>query len=91
MRAKRDIFGLSVTRSVLCVLSALALCLASCKTASQFPIDDAYYRPSSEPSSTSSTSLTSSTSSSTQPTKTTQPTIEYLSVQDTTVTIRIKK
>ena len=62
----------------------LALCLASCKTASQFPMDDAYYRPSSEPS---STSLTSSSS----PSSPAGPAIEYLSVQDTTITVRIRK
>lgn len=60
----------------------LALCLASCKTASQFPMDDAYYRPAPEtvlPVTRNPSPVTPN------------PSIEYLSVQDTTITVRIKK
>ena len=66
-------------------LTALAV-MCGCSSTQQIPLDDAYYRPGKtvpprEPSSTSSTSLTSS------PT----PAIEYVSVQDTTITVRIKR
>ena len=67
----------------------LALCLASCKTASQFPMDDAYYRPAPE------TVLPVTRNPSPVPPNpspvTPNPSIEYLSVQDTTITVRIRK
>ena len=63
-------------------LTALAV-MCGCSSTQQFPLDDAYYRPENTvpPREPSSTSLTSS------PT----PAIEYVSVQDTTITVRIKK
>ena len=74
----------------------LALCLASCKTASQFPMDDAYYRPAPEtvlPVTRNPSPVTPNPSPVTpNPSPVTpNPSIEYLNVQDTTVTIRIKK
>lgn len=64
----------------------LAFCLASCKTASQFPLDDAYYRPEKTIPVIQKTPSAPST-----PSALALPAIEYLNVQDTTVTIRIKK
>ena len=67
----------------------LALCLVSCKTASQFPMDDAYYRPAPEtvlPVTRNPSPVTPNPSPVTP-----NPSIEYISVQDTTVTIRIRK
>lgn len=69
------------------ILLFLLALTVGCSTTSSIPVDDVYYWPgayqaatASSPSSTSSESSTSSPSS-----------IEYISVQDTTVTIRVKK
>ena len=92
MKCLQNIFGLRSTwkRSVsgaVCVLSALcAVFFASCHTASQVPIDDAYYWPdNAAPIRTAATQTTPST-----PT-TPASAIEYTNIQDTTVTIRIKR
>lgn len=66
----------------------LALCLASCKTASQFPMDDAYYRPA--PETVLPETITTPVTRNPSPV-TPNPSIEYLSVQDTTITVRIKR
>lgn len=67
-------------------LTALAVFFASCHTASQVPMDDAYYWPdNAAPIRTAATQTTPST-----PT-TPASTIEYTNIQDTTVTIRIKR
>ena len=90
MKCLQNIFGLRSTwkRSVsgaVCVLSALcAVFMASCHTASQVPMDDAYYWP----------DETQQTNPNSLPTGKGQggaSTIEYTNVQDTTVTIRIKR
>ena len=70
----------------LCLLG-FALCLVSCKTASQFPMDDAYYRP----EKTVAPSKPSAPQTTSNDVKQPQTNLEYISVQDTTVTIRIKK
>ena len=76
-------------------LYILVFCFAGC--ASQAPLDDAYYWPDKTASaSTSTTSATSdnsvsSTTSSGSDSSTNPSTLEYVNVQDTTVTIRIKK
>ena len=63
----------------------LVLALAACHTTSQAPLDDAYYWPDksahTEHSESSASSASSAPSSS----------IEYTNVQDTTVTIKIKR
>ena len=59
----------------------LALGLASC--ASQAPLDDAYHWEDKTPS--------KYTPQPTQATQTTEPTLHFLNIQDTTVTVRIKK
>ena len=77
-----------MTRTWIIVLFAFALCLASCQTTTVIPIDDVYYWDKHE----SKTQVVQSTpnTQNTQTTPTT-PKLEYLNVQDTTVTIRIKK
>ena len=66
----------------------LLFALTACHTTSQAPLDDAYYWPDKSvhtehsESSASSASIASSALS---------PSIEYINVQDTTVTIRIKR
>ena len=69
------------------VIGGMALILSACGTTSKAPLDDAYYQPEKLPGSTSYTSTSNSTIQPSQP----GPTIEYLNVQDTTVTIRIRK
>ena len=59
--------------------------MIACSTVGTAPLDDAYYWETSVPSAPSAPSQP------TQTTQTTKTTIEYLSVQDTTVTIRIHK
>ena len=58
------------------LIVSIALLLVSCASTQLPPMDDAYYWEDSRPSSDPSASA---------------PTIEYLNVQDTTVTIRIHK
>ena len=88
MKCLQNIFGLRSTwkRSVsgaVCVLSALcAVCMASCHTSSQVPMDDAYYWPDRSATPTQTTPSTPTTPASA---------IEYTNIQDTTVTIRIKR
>ena len=76
-----------------------ALLLTGCATTNVAPLDDAYYWPdknvettatakTTQPSSPSQPSQTSSPSSSSS---TSEPKIVYTSVQDTAVTIRIKR
>ncbi len=74
----------------------LFLAFAACSTANSIPIDDAYYSPEVEKGDLPTPSIpvthvnqTTQTTQTTQNTPTTQS-IEYLNVQDTTVTIRIK-
>ena len=74
-----------MTRTWIIVLFAFALCLASCQTTTVIPIDDVYYWDKHEPN----TQVVQSTPN-TQNTPNT-PKLEYLNVQDTTVTVRIKK
>ena len=72
------------------IVCIAAVCLSACSTAQLPPMDDAYYTPS-----TQNTQNTPSTQN-TQNIQNIQnnqsaPSIEYLNVQDTTVTIRIKQ
>ena len=60
----------------------LLFALAACHTTSQAPLDDAYYWPDKSVHTEHSESSASSASSSS---------IEYTNVQDTTVTIKIKR
>lgn len=72
----------------------LLFALTACHTTSQAPLDDAYYWPDksvhtehSESSASSAPSASSASSASSAP----SPSIEYTNVQDTTVTIKIKR
>ena len=82
----------------------LLLALTACHTTSQAPLDDAYYWPDKEPveqkeqkskQPSETTVITTTTTTTTQSTSvivTTPSTpIEYTNVQDTTVTIKIKR
>ena len=75
------------------ILLVLAALFAACSTANSIPIDDAYYSPQIErgdlPTPSIPMTQNSQTAQSTQPTP--QQSVEYLNVQDTTVTIKIKK
>ena len=69
------------------VIGCLGAVLTACATYQKPPIDDAYYWADKQDNYASQTSETRGTSQ-TGPTGTS---IEYLNVQDTTVTIRIRK
>ncbi len=80
--------GLTAKRSVrllAAVLSAVAVSMTSCHTTSQAPLDDAYYWPDKSVHTEHSESSTPSAPS------TPSIPIEYTNVQDTTVTIKIKR
>ena len=70
--------------------------LTGCATTNVAPLDDAYYWPD-KTAETTATAKTSQPSSSSQPSSmsvpssTSEPKIVYTSVQDTVVTIRIKR
>ena len=66
----------------------LLFALAACHTTSQAPLDDAYYWPDKSVHTEHSESSTPSASSATSVPSTP---IEYTNVQDTTVTIKIKR
>ena len=80
------------------ILFVTAAFFAACSTANGIPIDDAYYSPEIEspaPATTSAPktaapSSSSSQSSASSASSQSSSSIEYLNVQDTTVTIRIK-
>lgn len=75
------------------ILLVLTAFFAACSTANSIPIDDAYYSPQIErgdlPTPSIPMTQNSQTAQSTQTTP--QQSVEYLNVQDTTVTIKIKK
>ena len=66
----------------------LLFALAACHTTSQAPLDDAYYWPDKSVHTEHSESSVSSASSAPSPSSSS---IEYTNVQDTTVTIKIKR
>ena len=69
-------------------LGLLLFALAACHTTSQAPLDDAYYWPDKSVHTEHSESSTPSASSA--PSTPSTP-IEYTNIQDTTVTIKIKR
>ena len=77
-----------MTRYFYIVLFALGL--TACAT-SQVPLDDAYYWP--DKATTSSAAQTTQTTQSTQtePAPQEAPSVEFISVKDTTVTVKIKR
>lgn len=64
------------------ILCIVALVMSACGTTNVAPLDDAYYWPDKSAHATHSEPIESGTSS---------PSIEYTNVQDTTVTIKIKR
>ena len=75
------------------ILLLVAAAFAACSTANSIPIDDAYYSPEVEKGDLPTPSIPVTHVNQTTPNTSTTPTtqsIEYLNVQDTTVTIRIK-
>ena len=76
------------------ILLLTAATFAACSTANSIPIDDSYYSPEVEKGDLPTPSIpvthVNQTTQTTPNTPTTQS-IEYLNVQDTTVTIRIRK
>lgn len=75
-----------MTKRIYMVLMVLGL--VACKTTSKVPIDDAYYWPSQTTQTTQTAPNNTPTIQNTPPAS--EP-IEYVNVQDTTVTIRIKR
>ena len=73
------------------ILLLVAAAFAACSTANSIPIDDAYYSPEVEKGDLPTPSIPVTHVNQTTQTTPTTPSIEYLNVQDTTVTIRIKK
>ena len=72
------------------ILLLVAAAFAACSTANGIPIDDAYYSPDIESPAPATTSKTAAPSSASSASSQSSSSIEYLNVQDTTVTIRIK-
>ncbi len=74
---------------------SFSLLFTACASIGQVPMDDAYYWEKSNPSavsSPSSTSSASSASSASTPASPAKPSpVQFTNVQDTTVTIRIKR
>ncbi len=92
MKSNND-SGLTAKRSNRLLAAGLTAVLTAaffaCSTANGIPIDDAYYSPDIEspaPATTSAPKTAAPSSASSQ----SSSSIEYLNVQDTTVTIRIK-
>ena len=67
------------------------LALTACSSTTAIPIDDAYYSPALEAPSTPAASSAPSVSSEPSAPSTPTPTMEIISQQDTTITVRIKK
>ena len=86
MKHRHYIGNLSAQWSVLCILCSVFF-LTSCKSTAKLPpIDDAYYW-----SDQSVRMSQDSPADPTSPVGPSGPSVEYLNIQDTTVTIRIKR
>ena len=87
MKQSRDILGLYSVSVTVCILSALcAVFLTACSTTAKLPpIDDTYYW------SENTQIIQNVQSTPNTPSTPKSPSIEYLNVQDTTVTIRVKR
>lgn len=71
----------------------LVVVLTACSTTQQVPIDDVYYWPAAQEtgqSTQNNPSTPSTPSNPSNPSNQNSSTIEYVNVQDTTVTIRVK-
>ena len=99
MRKSNSHSGLIAKRSnrlLAAVLTAIALCLASCQTTTVIPIDDVYYWDKHEqntPTTQTAPNDPKDPKGPKDPKASTAPkaSLEYLNVQDTTITVRIKK
>ena len=80
-------------RLLAAVLTAIALCLASCQTTTVIPIDDVYYWDKHEQNTPTTQTAPNDPKDPKDPKASTAPkaSLEYLNVQDTTITVRIKK
>ena len=82
-------------------LVTLSLCYGFASCASQVPLDDAYHWPdksaitatpeTASPASSTSHSSASSATSQDSSTSPASPALEYINIQDTTITVRIKR
>jgi hypothetical protein len=85
-----------MSKKIYILLLLAAGFFTACSTVQNVPIDDAYYSPAVEKGDLPTPSIpmtqNSQTTQTAQSTQTTpQQSVEYLNVQDTTVTIKIKK
>ena len=85
MTKKSTILGLCSVSATVCILSAIAVSFASCGTTSYAVIDDAYYWPD------QNASVDSSSPAQSENSEVSAPSIELISAQDTTITVRIKR
>ena len=69
-------------------IGLMSIGLVACSTVSTAPLDDAYYWEKSQPAQSTHQIIQSTQSS---PAPAPKQTVEYTNVQDTTVTIRIRK
>ena len=83
-----------LTALAVSLLTAIAVSFIACNTVQLAPLDDAYYYPDKKATpavqNTPSTQTTPSTPTVSQG-QSQQSSVEYVNIQDTTVTIRIKK
>lgn len=71
-------------------IGCIVAVLSSCAT-SQAPLDDAYYYPDKSANTTVTADDSSNQSNPSVSERQSTPVVEYLNVQDTTITVRIKK
>lgn len=77
----------------LSIVLGVAALVVACNTVQLAPLDDAYYYPDKQEASTPEPAQNNQSTQINQSTPKTQsaPSVEYVNIQDTTVTIRIKK
>ena len=98
MKRLGNIVGLCSISVAVYALLALAVTFASCGTTIDVPLDDAYIYPEKTTKRVSTASQSTPTTSSTPSTPTTSgtsevpaPSLEIISAQDTTITVKIKR
>lgn len=77
----------------LSIVLGVAALMVACNTVQLAPLDDAYYYPDKKESAAAQNTPSTQNIQNTQSTPKTQsaPAVEYVNIQDTTVTIRIRK
>ena len=78
-----------LTALAVSLLTAIAVSFVACNTIQLAPLDDAYYYPDKQEAPAPEPTQPSQPSQPSQPKPSSQ--VEYINIQDTTVTIRIKK